>query len=377
VLAFSNSATITGSWDAVTGTLTLIGSDTVANFQAALRSVTYQNTSENPSPATRTIGITVHDTTADSNTSSRNVAVERVNDAPLGVSDSYAVGNNSVLNVLGNGVLSNDADLEADALGVVLVTAPQHGTLILHDNGEFLYLPQINFSGADSFVYQAWDGAAVSTPVTVTILVTLEAGPTDGGGLPPGPRDGGQPAPPPPPPRDDDREHTRPPAVADESLPDRTRRHLSESHRFAQVAWGGGGLNLSSGNPAEAQLQRRAERASAAVKARLSARPLGWGAAVDWRSGEEFVGQLGNELAKQLSSGTVVIGAATMVTVTAGYVFWALRGGFLVATVLSSLPAWASFDLLPIFDARDRRRRPEGGDDDSLESLIRARKEAT
>ena len=49
VLRSATRANITGSWNAATGTLTLTGSDTLANYQAALRSVTYQNTSENPS----------------------------------------------------------------------------------------------------------------------------------------------------------------------------------------------------------------------------------------------------------------------------------------------------------------------------------------
>ena len=37
VLAFTNTANITGSWNAASGTLTLTGSDTLANYQAALR----------------------------------------------------------------------------------------------------------------------------------------------------------------------------------------------------------------------------------------------------------------------------------------------------------------------------------------------------
>ena len=41
VLSFVNTANITGSWDAGSGTLTLSGTDTVANYQAALRSVTF------------------------------------------------------------------------------------------------------------------------------------------------------------------------------------------------------------------------------------------------------------------------------------------------------------------------------------------------
>ena len=49
VLSFTDTGTITGNWNAATGTLTLSGSDTVANYEAALRAVKYTNTSETPS----------------------------------------------------------------------------------------------------------------------------------------------------------------------------------------------------------------------------------------------------------------------------------------------------------------------------------------
>ena len=65
VLSFTNTANITGTWTAATGTLTLSGTDTVANYQAALRAVKYQNTSDNPSGLTRTVSFTVNDGTAE------------------------------------------------------------------------------------------------------------------------------------------------------------------------------------------------------------------------------------------------------------------------------------------------------------------------
>ena len=83
VLSFANTATITGTWDALTGTLTLSGSDTVANYQAALRAVEYQNTSDNPSAAVRTVSFTVGDGAAGSNVLMRDIAVTPVNDAPV------------------------------------------------------------------------------------------------------------------------------------------------------------------------------------------------------------------------------------------------------------------------------------------------------
>ena len=83
VLSFTNTATITGTWTAATGTLVLSGSDTVANYQAALRAVKYQNTSENPSTVARTVTFKVNDGTLDSSTVSRNIAVTAVHDAPV------------------------------------------------------------------------------------------------------------------------------------------------------------------------------------------------------------------------------------------------------------------------------------------------------
>ncbi|MBM4379543.1 MAG: Ig-like domain repeat protein, partial [Deltaproteobacteria bacterium] len=54
-LDFNNTGTITGSWNAATGRLTLSGSDTVANYQAALRTVTYRTLVPNPAPGNRVL----------------------------------------------------------------------------------------------------------------------------------------------------------------------------------------------------------------------------------------------------------------------------------------------------------------------------------
>lgn len=61
VLGFNNTAGITGTWNADTGTLTLAGSATIAQYEAALRSVTYSNTAENPAEGIRRITFTVTD----------------------------------------------------------------------------------------------------------------------------------------------------------------------------------------------------------------------------------------------------------------------------------------------------------------------------
>ena len=85
LLAFvnSNSWGITGKWNAASGTLALAGSSSVSNYQAAVRSVTYQNTSENPSPTTRSVTIVVNDGVLSSLLATRQITVTPVNDPPV------------------------------------------------------------------------------------------------------------------------------------------------------------------------------------------------------------------------------------------------------------------------------------------------------
>lgn len=69
VLAFADTAGITGTYNSGTGTLTLTGIDTAANYQAALRSITYSS----PNPGSREITFQVVDGAELSNVQSRVV----------------------------------------------------------------------------------------------------------------------------------------------------------------------------------------------------------------------------------------------------------------------------------------------------------------
>ena len=52
------------------------------------------------------------------------------------------------------GVLLNDSDPEGDPLTAVLVEGPANGEVYLNSNGTFLYVPDANFEGVDSFRYR-------------------------------------------------------------------------------------------------------------------------------------------------------------------------------------------------------------------------------
>lgn len=114
VLAFVNQSGISGSWDAATGTLTLTGSATLAQYQAALRTVTYQNTSDNPTAGTRLIGFAVDDGQGYLNPLvpiPAIVNVKTVNDAPQVTTDPTLIyANFGATAVLDPGLLLVDPD---------------------------------------------------------------------------------------------------------------------------------------------------------------------------------------------------------------------------------------------------------------------------
>ena len=71
----------------------------------------------------------------------------------------------------------------------------------------------------------------------------------------------------------------------------------------------------------------------------------------------------------------LVVGSAAGVTTTftVGYVLWALRGGYLLASFLSSMPAWKMIDPLPVlefFDEEETGRKNRREDEETLESMI-------
>ena len=75
------------------------------------------------------------------------------------------------LTVSGPGVLNNDTAGRALNLTAVLVSGPAYGALSLNTNGGFSYTPATNYTGVDTFTYQAYDGVTNSLPATVTMEV--------------------------------------------------------------------------------------------------------------------------------------------------------------------------------------------------------------
>ena len=132
MLGFVNTASITGSYNAGSGVLTLSGTDTLANYQAALRSVTYRSTSEDPTAvsANRTIGWQVTDANSDGTGAQSSVVVNStvtltaLADAPVvtaGATTAYT--ENAAAVAIDSTITVNDADDTQIAGATVTISA--------------------------------------------------------------------------------------------------------------------------------------------------------------------------------------------------------------------------------------------------------------
>lgn len=104
------------------------------------------------------------------------------NPLPNAVEDRYTTKQNTPLTINSPGLLENDRDSSA----AVLRSAPMNGTLTLNANGSFVYTPNNNYVGNDSFTYSATNQWGTSNPALVTItvqqdLVPIVSGVTDEG----------------------------------------------------------------------------------------------------------------------------------------------------------------------------------------------------
>ena len=118
-----------------------------------------------------------------SNIATVTITVESVNDAPVAADDAYFVLEDGSLKIdFGAGVLANDTDIELDGLFAALVDGPDHGSLVFNDDGSFIYTPDANYNGSDSFTYRSNDGTDDSNTATVNItVVSVDDTPTGGG----------------------------------------------------------------------------------------------------------------------------------------------------------------------------------------------------
>ncbi len=90
----------------------------------------------------------------------------KVNAAPVATFDTFSISRAAKYD---GQLTATDAD--GDTLKYIIVTQPQHGTVVLHDNGCFTYTSDEGYVGTDTFSYKASDDVSTCAVKTVTVNV--------------------------------------------------------------------------------------------------------------------------------------------------------------------------------------------------------------
>ncbi len=168
--------TIAGTWNESQRQIQLLGTGTVAQWQNALRAVSYDTNFENPSNFARQVTFSVHDGSAGPSAMTslvRYVNVTPVNDVPVAHADSATTREDTPLQFSQTSLTINDTDAEGNSLTITGVSNPVGGTVVLGGpNGWPLFTPAANFVGTASFDYTVSDGQGGTATATVTVNVT-------------------------------------------------------------------------------------------------------------------------------------------------------------------------------------------------------------
>ncbi len=111
---------------------------------------------------------TIDDGNGGNDTATVYVCVKPVNDAPVATDDSATTNEDAPVVI---DVLSNDSDVDGDALSIDSFEQPANGTVVQNADGTFSYTPNADFNGTDTFTYTVTDGNGGTSTATVQVVV--------------------------------------------------------------------------------------------------------------------------------------------------------------------------------------------------------------
>lgn len=370
--------------------LITVASDGLLNFEdAPSHTVTVQSTDSGGLSRDESFVITVND----------------VNEAPEARDDEFEGRQMEALEVAAGLITANDFDVDGNAISVQLVTPPSHGTLSLNTDGAFLYSPDNVFSGLDQFQYLVTDGSLASDPVTVTLnmRITVSGVTTDDtddhlddsenlnsyGAIQTAMADGRKYS------TEEDSENDRGVDVIDPLNSIGTNKHAKNNDADSETDTNAAATTsalesirnaatdaavnvfldevpeLDVTQEAARRTRREAEtttgtsqqkRASAFLFSQITtSTPLF--VTSDFQLDPTQVAQDAEQRRQnEFVFDKIVIGSAATVStsLSVGYAVWLLKGGSLLTTFLSSLPAWQSFDPLPVLESAAEESDDDG-----------------
>ncbi|MEQ9325703.1 MAG: S8 family serine peptidase, partial [Rhodospirillales bacterium] len=117
---------------------------------------------------------TLTDATGLTTTGSETFTIRGVNDTPTAGDDAFATDEDTPLIITAAEFLANDVDPDGDTLNVGFFSNPAFGTLQSLGGGQYLYTPDANFNGTDTFTYRVFDDWNAHDQATVTISVAAQ-----------------------------------------------------------------------------------------------------------------------------------------------------------------------------------------------------------
>ncbi|NVK18315.1 MAG: tandem-95 repeat protein [Methylocystaceae bacterium] len=207
VLSFTGQGGVTGSYDSATGKLVLTdggSSATNADFEAVIKSIQFNNTSDTPDTTARTITAKINDGTLFSTEISETVSLTAVNDAPVIVDNAVIPDLNAIeeddtdpAGTTVSELLSqlDVSDADGDAIGIAITDAPstngvweyydtvgstwtvmsslsQTNSLLLDTTSQIRFVPNANYSGSENITFRLWDGSVGSNQTFVDANAT-------------------------------------------------------------------------------------------------------------------------------------------------------------------------------------------------------------
>lgn len=170
-VSFSDPTGRSVSGESVPGTVLILPSEA---FTPEPTVVTATPTPIDIATPSQTVTVTVTATVTPDATSTPDPEPVGNNQVPTVGNDSATTNEDTSINIQ---VLQNDSDPDGDALQILAVDPPASGSTTLNSDNTITYVPQLDYSGLDSFTYTISDdrGGTISATVRVTIRAVNDA----------------------------------------------------------------------------------------------------------------------------------------------------------------------------------------------------------
>ncbi|MFO0077638.1 MAG: VCBS domain-containing protein, partial [Planctomycetota bacterium] len=119
-----------------------------------------------------TFTYTIRDASGAESTTQLVVTILGANDTPQSSVDTFKAVQGKPLVTVGS-VLGNDIDLDESPMIAILLEGPRFGKIVFQADGKFIYEPDRGFIGTDLFTYTTTDGELTGVVTTVEIVVDV------------------------------------------------------------------------------------------------------------------------------------------------------------------------------------------------------------